>query len=51
MNVMLNQRLRIMEETFKKMEKNIDEINSVPNIVSMIERIEKNLGINNDASA
>ena len=43
LNVMVNQRVRILEGSIKKVENFIDQIGSAPNILERLERLEKRL--------
>ena len=41
LNVMVNQRVRILEGSIKKVENFIDQIGAAPNILERLERLEK----------
>ena len=43
LNVMVNQRVRILEGSIKKVENFIDQIGAAPNILERLERLEKRL--------
>lgn len=43
LNVMVNQRVRILEGSIKKVENFIDQIGAAPNILERLERLEKKL--------
>tara|TARA_B100001094_G_scaffold333399_1_gene411494 strand:- start:16971 stop:17300 length:330 start_codon:yes stop_codon:yes gene_type:complete len=41
LNVMINQRIRILEGSLKKVENFVDQIPDLPNILKRLERVEK----------
>jgi len=41
LNVMINQRIRILESSIKKVESFVDQIGALPNIIERLERLER----------